>query len=120
MRFKSIIFILFAILLESASGICAQEIDPPFLQFLHHPWVDSVFNSLNQEEKIGQLIWIDAKPGNDIGQAVWLDNMIRKTGAGGIVFSGVKTERLAEMINYFQKVSKVPLLIIEDCVNQQY
>jgi CubicO group peptidase (beta-lactamase class C family) len=115
MPFKSIRFILYAILLESVSGVCAQEIDQPFLQFLHHPWVDSVFNSLNHEEKVGQLIWIDAKPDNDIGQAVWLDNMIRKTGAGGIVFSGGKPGRLAEMINYFQKVSKVPLLIIEDC-----
>ena len=54
-------------------------------------------------------------PDNDIGQAVRLDNAIKKTGAGGIIFSGRQAERLVEMINYFQQMSKVPLLIAEKC-----
>jgi CubicO group peptidase (beta-lactamase class C family)/beta-glucosidase-like glycosyl hydrolase len=115
MHLKSIRYILSALLLILASGLFAQKIDPPFLMFMHHPWVDSVFNSLSQEEKIGQLIWIDAHPDNDIGQVIRLNNAIKKVGAGGIIFSDGQAERLAEMINYFQQISKVPLLIAEDC-----
>jgi beta-glucosidase-like glycosyl hydrolase len=115
MHLKSIRYILSALLLILASGLFAQKIDPPFLMFMHHPWVDSVFNSLSQEEKIGQLIWIDAHPDNDIRQVIRLNNAIKKVGAGGIIFSDGQAERLAEMINYFQQISKVPLLIAEDC-----
>ena len=115
MHIKSVRYILFAFLLRLSSGLCAQEIDLPFMKFMHHPWVDSVFNSLSRDEKIGQLIWIDAHPDNDIGQVIRLNNAIKKVGAGGIIFSDGKAERMAEMINYFQQVSKVPLLIAEDC-----
>ena len=115
MNIKSIRYILFALLLKLASGLCAQEIDTPFLKFMHCPWVDSVFNSLSGEEKIGQLIWIDANSDNDIEQTIRLNNAIKKAGAGGIIFSDSQAERLAEIINYFQRISKVPLLIAEDC-----
>jgi beta-glucosidase-like glycosyl hydrolase len=113
MLVKSIRYFLLAILLTLAPGLYAQEIDQPFMKFMHHPWVDSVFNSLSWEEKIGQLIWIDAQPDNDIEQAVRLNDAIKKAGPGGIIFSDGQAVRLAEMVNYFQKISKVPLLIAE-------
>ena len=115
MHIKSIRYNLSCFLLILTSGLSAQEIDPPFLKFMHHPWVDSVFNSLSREEKIGQLIWIDAHANNDIGQTIRLNDAIKKFGAGGIIFSDGQAERLADMINYFQQISKVPLLIAEDC-----
>ncbi len=114
MSFKSIIYIFTAFLLELSSGLYAQEMDPQFLKLMNHPWVDSVFKSLSMDEKIGQLIWIKFHPDNDIGQAVRMNDAIRNSGIGGIVFSEGQAERLAEMINYFQKISKVPLLIVED------
>ena len=114
MSFKSIIYIFTAFFLDLSSGLCAQETDPSFLKLMNHPWVDSVFKSLSMDEKIGQLIWIKFFPDNDIGQAVRMNDAIRNSGIGGIVFSEGQAERLAEMINYFQKVSKVPLLIVED------
>ena len=113
MLVKSIRYIFLAILLTLAPGLYAQEIDEPFQKFLDHPWVDSVFNSLSREEKIGQLIWIDAQPDTDIGQAVRLNDAIKKAGPGGIIFSDGQAGRLAEMVNYFQKISKVPLLMAE-------
>jgi len=115
MQIKSIRYILLALLLIIVPGLNAQETDSPFLKFMHHQWVDSVFNSLSPEEKIGQLIWINAHPDNDIGQVIRMNNAIKKVGAGGIIFSDGQAERLAEMINYFQQISKVPLLIAEDC-----
>jgi len=115
LHFGSLRFILSAIILTFASGLGAMENDPPFLKFIHHHWVDSVFNSLSREEKIGQLILADARADNDIAQAVRLSNSIIKAGIGGIKFTGGKAVRMTEMINYFQDISTIPLLIAADC-----
>ena len=55
-----------------------QEIPRPFLEFTDHPWVDSVFKSLTPEERIGQLIWIEAGAENDIRQTIKLSDIVRK------------------------------------------
>jgi CubicO group peptidase (beta-lactamase class C family) len=115
MRLKLIRYILLAILATLATGLYAQEIDQPYLKFIHHPWVDSVFNSLSRDEKIGQLIWIDAQSNTDIGQAVRLNDEIKRAGPGGIIFSDGQAVQMAEMVNYFQSISKVPLLMAENC-----
>jgi beta-N-acetylhexosaminidase len=115
MNLKYIRYFLLFSLLTLAPGIYAQEIDQPYLKFIHHPWVDSVFNSLSREEKIGQLIWVDAGSDTDIEQAVRLNDAIKKAGPGGIIFSDGQPVLLAEMVNYYQKISKVPLLIAESC-----
>jgi len=85
------------------------------MTFLYHPWVDSVFNSLSPKEKIGQLIWIKAYPDGDIGQDVRLSEIISKSEAGGIILPvGFTTDKQARMLNYFQKITRVPLLIAEE------
>lgn len=115
MLLKFIRYFLSAFLLLLAPKLYAQETDQPFLEFIHHPWVDSVFNSLSREDKIGQLIWVDARSDTDIRQAVRINDAIKKAGPGGIIFSDGQAEQMAEMVNYYQKISKVPLLIAESC-----
>jgi beta-N-acetylhexosaminidase len=115
MLLKSVRYILLLSLLMPAHGLIAQKTDQPYLEFIHHPWVDSVFNSLSQEEKIGQLLWVDAGAENNISQAVRLSEVIKKAGPGGIIFSGGKAVQIAEMINYFQKISRVPILFATNC-----
>ncbi len=90
-----------------------QEIPRPFLEFTDHPWVDSVFKSLTPEERIGQLIWIEAGAENDIRQTIKLSDIVRKKTAGGIIFPHSEPQKLAEMVNYFQSVSQIPLFIIQ-------
>ena len=113
MNLKIIRYFLSALLPLVAPWLFAQETDQPFLKFIHHPWVDSVFNSLSREEKIGQLIWIDARSDTDIGQAIRLNDAIKKAGPGGIIFSDGQAVQLAEMVNFYQKISRVPLLMAE-------
>jgi len=115
MLLKSTRYILLTTLLTLAPWLFAQETDQPFLKFLHHPWVDSVFNSLSREEKIGQLIWIDARADSDIGQIIRLNDAIKKASPGGIIFSNGQAVRLAEMVNYYQQISKIPLLMAIRC-----
>ena len=108
---KSIILILILVLTVKVN---AQKNDPPFLNYMNHPWVDSVFNSLSAEERIAQLIWVAAFSNRDISYDVYLSNLIKKNGIGGVIFFQGKIEKQTEMINYFRQISKVPLMVVTD------
>ncbi|MFZ2340719.1 MAG: serine hydrolase [Bacteroidales bacterium] len=112
MRIRPYIITAISILSLAFQPLKSQEVPQPFLEFTDHPWVDSVFRSLTPEERIGQLIWLEVPPGDDIEQYIRLNDIVRKKYAGGIIFSGGRPERVAEMVNYFEEVSEVPLLII--------
>ncbi len=92
----------------------AQITDPPFLKYMNHPWVDSVLNSLNIEQRITQCIWIAGYSNRDISYEVEVTDIIRKYGVGGIVFFQGTPEKQAELTNFYQKISRVPLLISMD------
>jgi len=81
---------------------------------MDHPWVDSVLKSLSIEERIGQLIWVAGFAKGDLDHEVWLADMIRKHGIGGVIFFQGEPERQAEMINYFRTIAKVPLMVVTD------
>lgn len=89
---------------------------PAFVPFINqqHQWVDSVFNSLSPKERIGQLFLVRAH--TNLGQN-YIDsvaNVIEKEQLGGlVVFQGGPVRHL-DMINNYQKKTKVPLLVTVD------
>lgn len=105
---------LSVLLIISGSVVIAQKSNPPFLKYMNHPWVDSVFKSLSAEERVAQLIWVAGFSNRDISYDAELSNLIRKTGIGGVIFFQDQAAKQSEMINYFRKISKVPLIIAED------
>ena len=74
-------------------------------------WVDSVYNSLSSDQKIGQLftIWVATKEGDARMKEVAL--LIEKNHLGGLIFSLGNIKDQAKYTNKFQSISKVPLLI---------
>jgi beta-N-acetylhexosaminidase len=92
----------------------AQQSDPPFLKYMNHPWVDSVLNTLSLDQQIAQCIWIAGYSNRDISHAVEVADIIRKYGIGGIIFFQGTADKQAELTNFYQKISKVPLLISLD------
>jgi len=74
-------------------------------------WVDSVYNSLSVDQKIGQLftIWVATKQGPDKMKEI--SSIIRKNHLGGLIFSLGNIKDQAKYTNQFQSISKVPLLI---------
>ncbi len=110
------ICLFFSILTVSLRSllVTAQHIEPQFLTYLNHPWVDSVLNSLSTDQRIAQCLWIAGYSDFDISNEVDVADKIRKYGIGGIIFFHGTPEREAELTNYFQKLSKVPLLIAMD------
>jgi beta-glucosidase-like glycosyl hydrolase/CubicO group peptidase (beta-lactamase class C family) len=81
---------------------------------MNHPWVDSVMKTLTIDQQIAQCIWIAGYSNKDITHEVEVTDIIRKYGVGGIVFFQGTAAKQAELTNYYQKISKVPLLISLD------
>ena len=91
-----------------------QDPAPPFEKYLNHPWVDSVMNTLSINEKIAQSIWVAAYSNRDVAHEVEITDLIRKYGIGGLVFFQGTPEKQAELTNFYQKTSAVPLIIAID------
>ena len=81
---------------------------------MNHPWVDSVMKTLTIDQQIAQCIWIAGYSNRDVSHEVEISDIIRKYGVGGIVFFQGTAAKQAELTNYYQKISKVPLLISLD------
>lgn len=95
---------------------CAQEkpktTETSFVSFINqeHAWVDSVFNSLTPKERIAQLFMVRAH--SNLGQS-YIDSVARvieEEQLGGVVVFQGTPEGHVEMINRYQKLTKVPLL----------
>ena len=109
---KHIGFILFLIFISG--NISGQASDPPFLKYMNHPWVDSVLKTLTIDQQIAQTIWIAGWSDDDIEKEVEVSDLIRKFGIGGIIFFQGTAEKQAGLTNYYQKISRVPLLLAMD------
>jgi len=113
-RFKhQFLSLLFLITLFSVRSN-AQSTDPAFLKYVNHPWVDSVMQTLTIDQQIAQCIWIAGYSYDDISNEVEVSDLIRKFGVGGVIFFEGAAEKQAKLTNYYQQISKIPLIITID------
>jgi beta-N-acetylhexosaminidase len=91
----------------------SKSIDPPFYQ-CDSAWVDSVFNSMSEDEKIGQLFMIAAYSNKDKQHEDYLKMLIEDYNIGGLIFMQGGPVRQATMHNSLQESAKVKLLIAID------
>ena len=91
-----------------------QNIEPPFLKEINSTWVDSVFNSLTPDERIGQLFMIASYSNRWKAHKDEITNLIKDYKIGGLIFFQGGPVRQARLTNYFQNISKTPLLIAMD------
>jgi beta-N-acetylhexosaminidase len=112
---KSIKYIsLLVIMFVSVNQLTAQQSEPPFLKYMNNIWVDSVMKTLTLDQQIAQCIWIAGYSNRGVSHEVYVTDMIRKYGIGGIVFFQGTAAKQAELTNFYQTISKVPLLISLD------
>src|SRR5512133_1760907 len=81
-------------------------------KLLHHPWVDSVFASLSTEQRIAQLVWIDVTAKNNLEKQLKDAELIKTFGLGGIIYFEGDPFTQAKLTNYYQSLSKTPLLSV--------
>ncbi len=116
MRIPALISSLIMLLsFQQLSGYTSHRNEEPvFLKYMYHEWVDSVFNTLTIDEQIAQSIWVATWSNRSVRHAVEIRDLIVNHKIGGLLFFQGTPERQAEMINYYQSVSEVPLLISMD------
>ncbi|MDA9663572.1 serine hydrolase [bacterium] len=77
-------------------------------------WVDSVFNSLTQEDRIAQLLMVSAYSNKDNFHMEKIENLIKNYNIGGLMFLQGGPVRQARLTNHYQSISKTPLMIALD------
>lgn len=83
---------------------------PDFLK-ANKQWVDSVFDSMTLEERIGQLFMVAAYSNKNEQHIRGLEELIAQNHIGGLIFFQGGPLRQANMCNRLQAKSKVPMLI---------
>lgn len=74
-------------------------------------WADSVFNSMNLRQRIGQLFMVAAYSNKDSAHIAYISSLISNYNIGGLIFFQGGPVRQAMLTNLYQSQSKIPLLI---------
>jgi beta-N-acetylhexosaminidase len=77
-------------------------------------WVNNILNKMTNEEKIGQLLIVQAYSTNDSLNEKKVEELIRKYHAGSLIFMQGTPKKQAELTNKYQALSKYPLLVSID------
>jgi len=74
-------------------------------------WVDSLFNQLSLDEKIGQLFMVAAYSNKDAEHVKSVEKLVVDQKVGGLIFFQGGPVRQAKLTNYYQSKAKTPLFI---------
>ena len=77
-------------------------------------WVDSVFERLSDEERIGQLFMVIAEPTMQTNNINRLVNLINNQKIGGILFHTGEPAAQVSVTNRLQREARIPLMIALD------
>ena len=90
----------------------AQQPDPLLADnpFLQKKWVDSIYNVLSLDEKIGQLFIPMVFSKKDRNHFNEIRTLIEDYHVGGLIFSNGTPDKQTKWLNEFQSLSKVPLI----------
>ena len=77
-------------------------------------WVDSVYNSLTLDQKIGQLFMVAAYSNKDAKHEQSIINLIQNYHIGGLIFFQGTPKKQAKLTNLYQSKAKTPLFIAMD------
>ena len=117
-----IIILPLAVVFNSGDNRNVNHVAPPAIEYEQHAlinslytqWVDSVFNSLTPDERIGQLFFAAAYSNIDKSHVDDITGLIDNHGIGGLIFFQGGPKRQALLVNQYQALSKTPLLIAMD------
>lgn len=105
--------ILFIVLILNSAFLKAQTIYPLQTKdsIAQQKWVDSIYDGMTVEERIGQLFMVAAYSNKDKNHEKFILNLIEKHHVGSLIFFQDQPIKQAELTNLYQSKSKLPLLI---------
>jgi len=110
--YQYLIYTLFALMALPAAGQQRQSYIASLGRQNH--WVDSVYRKLSKKERIAQLFFVRAHTNRGQAYEDSVGYVIKNEQVGGLVFFQGGPVRQAELINRYQNLAKVPLLITQD------
>jgi len=77
-------------------------------------WVDSVFHSLDMDEKIGQLFMVTVPSHTTLTDIERIEDQVKSHEVGGIIFQQETPYNQAAITKRLQRISSVPLFVGQD------
>jgi len=108
------VVVLFMIALNApsiADDTSSERLGPSRLLAIQSSWVDSIYNQMSLEEKIGQLFMVAAYSNKSPEHSRHIMELIRKHHIGGLIFFQGNPSEQAKLTNVYQNYSDVPLMI---------
>lgn len=108
---KFLVLFIFLVFIFGFSFIPSFRVkkDPDFIG-IQNRWVDSVFNALSPDQRLGQLFMVAAYSNRDLKHAREIKDLITNYHIGGLIWMQGGPERQGKLANYFQSISATPLL----------
>lgn len=108
-RIPNVLLAFFFILFFNS--VLAQRTGNGHADVAKKAWVDSVYNKLSPEERIGQLFMVAAYSGGKDYNEPAITALVNNNQIGGLIFMQGTPAAQAVQNNKYQQLSKVPLLI---------
>ena len=74
-------------------------------------WVDSVFQTMTADQKIGQFFMVAAFSNHSDNHRIYIEHLIQNYHIGGVIFFQGGPHRQAVLTNRYQRTSKIPLFV---------
>jgi beta-N-acetylhexosaminidase len=98
------LFSLFLLLPTFTSALCQTQLS-------QKQWVDSVFEAMTPEQRLGQLFMVAAYSNKNEAHYQKIDSLIQHCHLGGLIFFQGGPLRQAKLTNRYQSLAKLPLWI---------
>jgi len=110
----ALLYFAFPYLKPAAEEIPAEVIQLTAAEIQEQNWVDSIYNVLSEDERIGQTFMLRAHSdkGRDYEQKVM--ELVKTYSVGGLCFFQGTPRRQAELLNDYQANARLPLMIAMD------
>ncbi|MCU0430203.1 MAG: serine hydrolase [Cytophagaceae bacterium] len=107
------LLLLSGLLLGLEAAAQDSAVAAPATQTVHGPeqWADSILQQMSMEQRLGQLFMVAAYSNKDEKHVKEIEKLIQEHHLGGLIFFQGGPLRQAILTNYYQSLSKVPLMI---------
>ncbi|MCO5230120.1 MAG: serine hydrolase [Chitinophagales bacterium] len=114
MRMKLFCYLFFTFLFSIPIYQVQAQVAPPYLMDVPQEanlWVDSLLSRMTPEAKVAQLFMISAYSNKDEAHEREIENFVKKYQIGGLIMMQGTPQRQVELLNKYQSVSNIPLMI---------
>ncbi|SFD89289.1 glycoside hydrolase family 3 N-terminal domain-containing protein [Thermophagus xiamenensis] len=112
--FKTKLLTIIFVAIVGQEALWAQNNNPSYIIQYGRTWADSVYLTLSPEERIAQLFWVTVDASGNTSREYANIQLVKKWQPGGIIFFRSDLNRMVDVANSLQRLSKIPLFVVAD------